>query len=249
METELRFRRITVVRSFGVIVAALVTAHILFFVIRIATGHDYVLGVAPLFDLDHENNIPTWYQSIALLICATLLAWVAYLHRVQRAGDSHSWAFLAAVMLLLSVDEMASIHEKIDYLVDASVHPSFPFRPAWVLPGLLFTAIVGLFLLRWLMRLPERTRNRFLLAGAVFLLGAVGMESLEAWSARGILSFPGPSSSGQIWEFLLLTAEEGLEMIGVVLFLDALLRHIEYEGPKMVVALVGANQETPQARL
>ena len=36
-------------------------------------GHDYLLGLFPLFNLNSEVSIPTWYGSVSLLLCSLLL--------------------------------------------------------------------------------------------------------------------------------------------------------------------------------
>jgi hypothetical protein len=74
----------------------------------------------------------------------------------------------------------------------------------------------------FLLRLSTRTRNIFLLAGATYVFGAVGMEIPE-----GIRS----QLYGQDFVYALYAAlEEGMEMAGVVLFLGELLAHYAARG-------------------
>jgi hypothetical protein len=50
----------------------------------------------------------------------------------------------------------------------------------WVVPGTAFVFIVLLAYLRFLAHLPQTTRRLFLLAGALFVLGSLGLEMLTA---------------------------------------------------------------------
>ncbi len=65
-----------------------------------------------LFRLGQENNLPTWYSSSQLLGVALLLMLFAY-QRMQHMGR-FDWRLLLppAFFLFLSLDETASIHER-----------------------------------------------------------------------------------------------------------------------------------------
>lgn len=100
-----------------------------------ALGHDYVFGLLDKFDLDQEMNIPTWYSSFLLLAGAALCATVALAER--RAGErfARHWTGLAIIFLLLSIDEIASIHG----LPNGSLRRAMAlppwFRFVWVIPA------------------------------------------------------------------------------------------------------------------
>src|SRR5688572_11253619 len=57
-----------------------------------------------LSNVDVETTFPTWLSSILHLATAALVALIA------RAADSYRrhWAFLAAIFLVLSIDEVAA---------------------------------------------------------------------------------------------------------------------------------------------
>src|SRR6266545_5147574 len=69
--------------------------------------------VMKLFDVNSENNVPTWFSSLLLFGDALLAGLVAAL--VRRAGgrDAGHWAALAVLLSLLSLDEVASLHERL----------------------------------------------------------------------------------------------------------------------------------------
>src|SRR5690606_22798982 len=78
-----------------------------------AAGHDYLLGLVPLFDVSSDSSIPTWYASATLFACALLLGAVAAHERGRGHPFVAHWAGLALIFALLSVDEVARIHETI----------------------------------------------------------------------------------------------------------------------------------------
>src|SRR5690606_6454383 len=73
--------------------------------------------------------------------------------------------------------------------------------------------VIGLAYVPFLWRLPRRDAGRFILAGGVFLGGAIGLEMAEAY-----LNYH--EMGGQS---LVQLIEETCEMAGVVLFIHALL--------------------------
>jgi hypothetical protein len=172
-----------------------------------------------LFNLAREGNVPTWYQSATLLLCAGLAAVVAVRAWRDRAPFRVHWALTALFCLYLSADEAASIHEM-------SVRP---LRAAFDTTGLLYypwIAIGGAVALTlavasrgFLAGLPARTRRTVVLAAAIFLAGALGIEALGGRYAElhGRANF----AYGAI-----ATAEETLEMIGVLIAVRALLEYI-----------------------
>jgi hypothetical protein len=117
--------------------------------------------------------------ALALLLAAAFLAALA-----RRVGDrdARHWAALAAVLSLLSVDEAASLHERLggpaaEVLGDA-LGGALHF--AWVVPGVVLALVVGLAFLRFVLRLPPSTRRLVVaaaeegleMAGSVLLLYA-----------------------------------------------------------------------------
>jgi hypothetical protein len=93
-------------------------------------------------------------------------------------------------------------------------------------------AVLALLLgsLRFLMHLPATTRRLFLLAGAIYVGGALGMELVEAaFNARGV-------SSGFI-PLLGVAIEETMEMLGVTMFIYALLTYIRTHLPGFVLSV------------
>lgn len=188
-------------------------------------GYDWVFGMVPKFYLGKEANVPTWYQSSTIFLAAALLALIAAAkHRTQDLFAAH-WKWLAIIFLLLSLDEAAAFHELTIQPLREAFHLSGIFYWAWVIPGFAFALIVFLFYIRFLVHLPPPTRWRFLIAGGLYLAGALGVESLEGRYAE--------QHGYENWTYsLMVQCEEFAEMSGILIFLDSLLRYLEsHVGP------------------
>ncbi|MEW5930224.1 MAG: hypothetical protein AB1941_22425 [Gemmatimonadota bacterium] len=198
-------------------------------------------GFVPRFSLVEEANVPTWYSSAALLACAALLAAVARTEREAGSRFVLHWKVLALLFLGLSVDEAAALHELLIEPVRGALGAGGLFYFAWVVPALAALAVLGLAYLRFLAHLPPQTRRLFLAAAATFVGGAVGAEMAGgAWvESRGFHN----AGSALLW-----TVEESLEMVGVVVFVYALLRHLELRGGAVTIwVLSTAEGETSAA--
>lgn len=169
--------------------------------------------------VDGEGNIPTWYSSCLLLLCAFLLGTIASAHWGDPNGQSVRWIILALIFGFLSLDETAQLHE----LSIAPLHQwlgttGFLYY-AWVIPAAICVVIFVLSYLKFLARLPGRTRRLFLFAGAVFIGGSLGVEAFSAKQA----SLHGEHN---LVYHLIVTLEELLEMLGVIVFIYALLDYL-----------------------
>lgn len=71
-------------------------------------------GFAPLFDLNTEANIPTFFSSL-LLLSAALLAWI--IHRFEHR-KTKIWGLFSAVLLMMSVDEIRGAQSFSDRLCE-----------------------------------------------------------------------------------------------------------------------------------
>jgi hypothetical protein len=181
--------------------------------------------LTPLFDMNRETNVPTWYSGAVFLVTAAALAMIATgVHQVRGPFALH-WTALALIFVYLSLDEVTRIHEKWGALLEqplgrwrsAQVMHGV-FRNLWVIPAGLIALAVGLSYIRFLAHLPRRTRILFIVAGVGFVAAAVGMEMVGAsYSAAGGRDKPG--------FMVLVTIEETLEMATIALFLYAVLRH------------------------
>jgi hypothetical protein len=191
-------------------------------------GRDKLYGLVPLFDLNAEANVPAWYSSMTLLISSFLLAVIAYHKKEEDDRYFRHWLGLSLIFALLSIDEISSIHELLSQLRHTSTLQSSIFHFAWVIPfGIL---VIGLFFtyLQFIFHLPPRIRNLVIISGAVYVGAALGMEIYEGYwvSVYGEESvYKTLSTPAKIFTALTI-AEECLEMVGIVIFIHALLSYI-----------------------
>lgn len=202
----------------GLIAANAGTRYLLF-----VKGHEYQLGFERQFNLDKENNIPTWYSSSALLISAILLTVTGLTNKQRGNPYTYHWLGLAAIFLYLSLDEAASLHEMTHRLL----HPQLSsvgyldgfLYFSWVVFGAIFVLIVGSIYLPFVVALPVQTRRLFLIAGTLYVGGELGIDILGARHAY----FYGYENFTYA---MLVACEEALAMLGNVVFIYGLLTHL-----------------------
>lgn len=213
--------------------------------IRYGLGHDYVYGLLPiteqLFHVDLEQNISTLF-SVTLLLCSGfLLVLIALLNRQRQDADVSKWVILAGGFFYLATDEGWSLHERlIDPIRGLLGHGDLGiFYFAWIIPAMAGVALLGLLFLGFLSRLPSSTRWAFIIAGSLYLGGAIGIEMLGGRYAE-LHSFE--NLTYQLFAHL----EESLEMAGVILFIHTLLRYLAEQYPEIRLLAYGLRQSQSQ---
>ncbi len=201
------------------VVCGLTLANIIGLICRFTLKRPRIIEFLRLFDLDTERNIPTWYSASALLFCAILLMIISFAKKGLHDRYVFHWRLLSGIFLFLSMDELVGLHERLIEPLQVTFRASGIFFFAWVIPGAAFVLIVLLTYLKFLTDLPARIRRLFLLAGTTYISGALLLEMLGApiWAAYG---------GNNVAAVALTTVEEFLEMVGVVMFVYALLTYL-----------------------
>lgn len=180
------------------------------------------LNATPI-NLDREANIPTWWSSAKLLVAGGAFGLVGFRNIYQTKG---AWLVLcvAAVLVAMSLDETASLHERIGFVVDlvfgSRSETVFDRTGLWfVVVGLPFAVLFGFLVVatyRFLETVPN-TVFRLAAGMAILLTGALGVEAITNFLGADRRYFVG------------VAFEEGLEMAGGSILLWAgftfLLRH------------------------
>ncbi|HYE36442.1 hypothetical protein [Methylocaldum sp.] len=204
------------------IVLSLVALHLAGQSVKYFLGHGQLRGLVPIFNLEHESSVPTWYSACALGLAGILLGIIAAAKFAKIDRYRFHWAGLAGLFFFLSLDEIATFHELLIAPLREFLHAGGLLYYTWVIPGAIFVAAVGLVFAKFLFDLPPAIRRRFLLAGAVFVGGAIGVEMLGGLQA----DWHGKENIGYV---LLVTLEEYMEMSGIVIFIHALLEYLMAE--------------------
>lgn len=210
--------RITLVLGSIVIgvAAAHALVHLVSYVFEIPS--EQMLGLKRFFDMGTEANLPTYISALNLLLAGGLLALIARCESRRHRKQSWHWWGLAFGVVLMSFDEAAMIHEA---LVGATLARHFGrgdgiMYYTWYKLYIPIVFVIGLLYVPFLRRLPLRYSWRLILAGVVFLGGAIGFEMLESYVI----------SHGLGGVSVVRLFEETAEMLGVVLAIHALLLYL-----------------------
>lgn len=177
-----------------------------------ALGTPTLEPLVAFLSLSYEQNLPTWYASGLLLGCALVLAGIARAASLSRDPGRRHWWALACTFAYLSLDESVGIHEHLGGILSLGGVLFF----TWVVPAAVLVLLGGLAFLPFLARLPLRRRGQFILAGVLYVGGALLMElPLGWWTER--------HGNDNLVYALIDHVEEALELVGASLFLAALL--------------------------
>ncbi len=182
------------------------------------TGYEF-LG---FFNLNAENNLPTFYSS-SLIFASSILCSIVGIYR-KKSGKKEVayWLGLSVVLLCLSIDEFAQIHEKLTKILNVRFQFTGFFAYSWVIPLGFMAGVFGvLYVVRFLPTLPKHVRILMFLSGTIYLLGAVGFEMIGAKVAS--------MHGGKVIYAILFSFEEMFEMGGMSLFFYSLTVYLHDE--------------------
>jgi len=219
-----------VTRFFALTVIFLTLAHLAGQFSTYVLGYDNIFGIIPMFSLNREENIPALYSTLSLLFCGLLLAIIAAGKNRKRAAYRYHWAGLAAIFIYLSMDEALSFHESSTRPLRSALNTEGALFYAWIIPYSIGLVLLLLIYIEFILNLPGKTRSLLLLAGIVFVAGAIGME-LVAGPHDAQFGRDNPVYS------LYSTIEEVLEMSGIVIFIYALLSYITSDLNKIRITI------------
>lgn len=172
------------------------------------------------FNFDRESNFPSLYSALSLGFCSFLLAIITACKKKERAKYASHWQALTYIFLFLAIDETCAIHELFIPIVRSFIKAEGIFYFAWVIPAFFFVAILAIVFRRFIFSLPTQTKILFIAAATVYISGALGLELIGGYIADNY----GFATLGYL---IVSTTEELLEMLGVVIFVYALLSYIQ----------------------
>ena len=190
------------------------------------SGHKGLLGFGRLFDVGSEFSIATFISTLNLLLAAILLYLLYRSRRDVGSEDYRCWQLLSLLFFGLAMDESISIHENFSrvyqFLVQRGWFPPIMDSHEWLPFGVLFVIVAAAVFLPQLRKVNLQTAKLMVLAGAVFVTGAVGFEYLGAMMLKTEFV---ASKSEPIYVARRLF-EEGFEMYGIALFNWAIYREM-----------------------
>lgn len=175
-------------------------------------GRETYLGNLKPFELDNENNIGTWFSSLLLSYCA-LLTFRCCLESQNRKDfyARRNWLLLSCVLLAMSMEEIVGFHERTTGPLRALLSADGVLYYTWVVPGVVIVVVVSLYFIPFVLKFPVKTTVGIIFSGAVYVIGAIGMELLSGMVASDI----GTENSYYVWTTIV---EEMLEISGLVCF-------------------------------
>ncbi|MBL8063242.1 MAG: hypothetical protein JNK32_09505 [Anaerolineales bacterium] len=201
--------------------------HMRFFGVADIRGawHEFLIDLMiNSFFLDFEGNVPTYINALLLFIPALLLAGIgAWKNTVKDKFRIH-WNLLALIFFLLSVDEVASLHEKLIKPMRAIFGTEGIFYFAWIIPGMIVVALFGLTYLMFFLHLGKKFKLLFFFSLAVYLGGVIGGEMVSGYFAANL-------GLKNYTYAVVASLEESVEMFGCSLIIYSLLDYIKYYLP------------------
>ena len=162
------------------------------------------------FDLDEEESLGTWFSTLILFFAGLFSLFHARYSEPRQNRWHFCWWLLGIGFCVLSLDEVAGFHEFVNTVVEYT---------HWTTFGAVLVVALGFVFLPFILSLPSRTRLLFLIAGAIYVGGAIGVEWATLWhEEHGLLD----TLAYNLWNAL----EEFMEMAGIILYIYAILAHI-----------------------
>lgn len=189
--------------------------------------YNYNKSIIRMFNFNTEQNIPTLFSFLILGISSCLLFFIAKSNKNTKQ-DFKYWLFLGFVFMFLAVDEAVSIHEIIGVIVQKKYKTEGVFYFAWIIPYGILLLLLLIPLKTFLQKLPKNILRLFLISGLIFVIGAIGFEMVgsKIWYDTG---------KNNMNYLITYSIEETLEMIGISLFIYALLKYITITQLKPIV--------------
>jgi len=187
------------------------------------------------FFVDREMGVPAWFSTVLLFVAGERLWRIASTEKAAGSRWSRHWRLLSVTFVYLSLDELTEIHEQAILPVRAVLHTSGVLTFAWVVVAVPLVAVFGLVYLRFLRAQSSVLRWTFVLSAVVYLGGAVGMEMAgspvyDAAAVPVVTTVVTDGGAPQVAETVVVHdvpyafvvgLEEGLEMLGALMFLGA----------------------------
>lgn len=193
---------------------------------QIATPSRVLQAWLDFLSLDQEAALGAWYSTVLWLLAAALALLLRRQHR-----SAWQWTALAGLFLLLSLDEGASLHERIGFFLEENIQLGGIFTYAWIFYGFALLAVAGAVFGRFLLTLPRRALITFAVAAGVYVSGAIGFEMYVADVTSGEIEF----LPWLGWSVSVMF-EEILEMLGIIIAIGGLLDLLR-EGDPITVAV------------
>lgn len=190
----------------------LLIAHLTAEAVRTTVGENLPDRATAMWNLDEENNIPTWFASMLLALVGFGLAFVGVMKYQERDRHYRQWFAIALIPLFLSLDDMAQLHEALNSPLSDEYGFGGLLHRAWIVVAIPVVLVLTVVFVPFLRRLPGRTLALLLLGAGVTFSGGVILEMFEGWWVDS-------NGEGGVLLFSMVTVQEMAEMIGSIIAL------------------------------
>lgn len=218
----------------GIATAVVMGLHIYGYMLFLFTDRPHPIT---WFNADREGNLPTLFSTMLLFFNVFFLTLITYIVR-KEGGKYVPWCILACAFFFLGLDETIQIHEKVSEIVLTRFNTSGVFQYAWVIPYGIAFLIFAMLMLKFVLNLPSDTRKWIIIAGILYVGGAIGLE-MVASSIYDSTTFKG--GDGHLY-YALSTTEELMEMSGAVMFVYAFSNHISKHLSRLSISIGAGNE-------
>jgi len=229
-EQQITVNSALLVRGLAIVAGLLLTVSLIAALTSGLANPGDMSGFRRFLYVDAENNAPTYFSVVLMVLNALLLLTLAARTHLNGSNLYRYWAGLSLGFFCMGFDEAFEIHERFMKPVRAVIGDDDLgiFYYSWVIPALILIAFLGLLFWRFLAAVRATTRVSLIVAGTLYLGGAIGAEMLGGWYVER-------NSQANVGYLLIVTLEEGLEMAGLIALFWAVLRHHKDEyGPVRV---------------
>lgn len=205
--------------------------HIRFFGVADIRGywHEFLIEIMmTAFYLDNESNVPTYINALLLFLPALLLAAIGAWKNLTKDKFRFQWIILALVFFVLSVDEIASFHERLIKPMRAMFGSEGFFFFAWIIPGIAAVVLFGFAFLTFFLHLEKKFELLFFFSLAVYISGVIGGEMVSGYFAANL-------GQKNYTYAVVASLEESVEMLGCTLIIYSLLEYLKHYLPEGLI--------------
>lgn len=152
-----------------------------------------------------------------------------------KGRDSSYWYGLAIAFLFLSFDEGATIHETVGHDTELwfeNLVTGYLYF-IWIIPCGIVVMWFAAAYFPFPQRLPKRTTIGLVASGAIFVGGAIGVESISAAVYEAAFQL----ERRPLEYYLLYSLEEFIEMFGIALFIFYALDYLATRSEQVSIRL------------
>jgi hypothetical protein len=171
--------------------------------------------------LGMESNPSTWL-SATFMVAAALACLLLSLTEEPGSSPRTMWRRLALVPLLLSIDEVAELHERL-----GGLEMGGPIHYSWVVPGAVLVAVLGALFARFVWGQGPAVRNLLVASAGIVVGGGIVLETLNGQLDE--------SQAPAAIYMLSTTVEENLEFLGVLVLVVGLVEIAARRGLRLSV--------------